>query len=234
MPQEVLRTIYYAHVYPLLTYCNPIWCTTYPTYLIPLKLQLKKIVRIITNSNFLECTNPLFKETKIIKQMTLLNLLLLLACIQIRIKYRTSFHLMTITPTTVITSAFPLIDLKNLSTQFLIQGLVYRTLYLSKFRMHPLSPHLKENIKIRSQLPTNLNYYLILKQQCIQTLVIISSTLLYIEIISMLLLLYLLYIFQNIYHSYILFIIYVLFIITIYYIICIIYYHYYLLYLYLL
>lgn len=67
MPQEVLRTIYYAHVYPLLTYCNPIWCTTYPTYLIPLKLQLKKIVRIITNSNFLECTNPLFKETKIIK-----------------------------------------------------------------------------------------------------------------------------------------------------------------------
>ena len=67
MPQDVLKTIYYAHIYPLLTYCNPIWCTTYPTYLIPLKLQLKKIVRIITNSNYLEHTNPLFRSTKILK-----------------------------------------------------------------------------------------------------------------------------------------------------------------------
>ena len=28
MPSYVLKCIYYAHIYPLLNYCNPIWCTT--------------------------------------------------------------------------------------------------------------------------------------------------------------------------------------------------------------
>lgn len=37
MPQDVLKAIYYAHIHPLFTSCNPIWCTTYSTYLIPLK-----------------------------------------------------------------------------------------------------------------------------------------------------------------------------------------------------
>ena len=67
MLQDILKVIYYAHIHPLLTYCNPIWCTTYPTYLIPLILQLKEIIRIITNSNYLEHTNPLFKQTKMLK-----------------------------------------------------------------------------------------------------------------------------------------------------------------------
>lgn len=67
MPEDVIKAIYYAHIHPLLTYCNPIWCTTYATYLTPLKLQLKKIIRIITNSSYLEHTNPLFKDTKMLK-----------------------------------------------------------------------------------------------------------------------------------------------------------------------
>ena len=62
MPPDVLKSIYYAHIYSLLTYCNPIWSTTNPTYLNPLKLQLKKVVRIITNNSYLEHTNPLFKQ----------------------------------------------------------------------------------------------------------------------------------------------------------------------------
>lgn len=32
LSQDVLKAIYYAHIQPLLTYCNPIWCTTYPTH----------------------------------------------------------------------------------------------------------------------------------------------------------------------------------------------------------
>ena len=64
---EVLKTVFYAHIYPLLNYCNPIWCITYPTYLIPLKLQLKKIVRIITNTNYLAHTDPIFQQTRILK-----------------------------------------------------------------------------------------------------------------------------------------------------------------------
>lgn len=67
MPPDVLKSIYYAHIYSLLTYCNPIWSTTYSTYLTPLKLQLKKIVRIITNSSYFEHTDPLFKQTKLLK-----------------------------------------------------------------------------------------------------------------------------------------------------------------------
>ena len=67
MPSYVLKCIYYAHIYPLLTYCNPIWCTTYSTHLLPLKLQLKKIVRIITNSSYLAHSRPLFKQTQILK-----------------------------------------------------------------------------------------------------------------------------------------------------------------------
>lgn len=67
MPQNVLKCIYYAHIYPLITYCNLIWCTSYPTYLIPIKMQLKKIVRIISNSSYFEHTDPLFKELNILK-----------------------------------------------------------------------------------------------------------------------------------------------------------------------
>ena len=67
MPPYVLKCIYYAHIYPLLTYCNPIWCSTFPTHLNPLQIQLKKIVRIITNSDFLAHSSPLFKQTQILK-----------------------------------------------------------------------------------------------------------------------------------------------------------------------
>lgn len=67
IPQNVLKCIYYAHIYPLLTYCNLIWSTTFKTYLVPLKIQLKKIVRIITNSNYLAHTDPLFKLLNILK-----------------------------------------------------------------------------------------------------------------------------------------------------------------------
>ena len=51
----------------MLTYCNSIWCTTYSTYLIPLKLQLKKVLRIITNSGYLEHTPAFFRQTRILK-----------------------------------------------------------------------------------------------------------------------------------------------------------------------
>ncbi|MPC38863.1 hypothetical protein E2C01_032379 [Portunus trituberculatus] len=67
MSQEVLKTLYHAHIYQLLTYCNSIWYATYQTYLIPLKLHLKNIIRIITNSSLLEHTNPLLKVTKMLK-----------------------------------------------------------------------------------------------------------------------------------------------------------------------
>lgn len=66
MPCEILKTLYYAHIYPHLLYCNPIWITTYTTHLTCLDRLHKKIIRIITKSSYLEHTT-LFKITKILK-----------------------------------------------------------------------------------------------------------------------------------------------------------------------
>ena len=66
MPLHVLKIIYNAHILPILSYCTPIWCNTYPTHLLPLFRLQKKIIRIITNSDFLEHSLPLFKETNIL------------------------------------------------------------------------------------------------------------------------------------------------------------------------
>ena len=74
MPIEVLKTIYYAHVHPHLTYCLPIWGSTYPSHLQSIFLLQKRALRLITNSPFLEHTNPLFKLTKIIKFYDLVKL----------------------------------------------------------------------------------------------------------------------------------------------------------------
>lgn len=63
MPQYILKCIYCALIYPFLTYCNPIWCCKYP---IPLKIQLIRILRMITNSGYLDHTRPLFKLIEIL------------------------------------------------------------------------------------------------------------------------------------------------------------------------
>ena len=67
MPSYVLKTFYDAHVLPHLRYCSPIWCSTYPTHLLPLFRLQKKIIRIITNSDYFEHTQPLFKNNKLLK-----------------------------------------------------------------------------------------------------------------------------------------------------------------------
>ena len=67
VPQYVLIILYNAHVLPHLQYCIPIWCNTYPTHLIPLFRLQKKIIRIITSSDYFAHTQPLFKETNILK-----------------------------------------------------------------------------------------------------------------------------------------------------------------------
>lgn len=67
MPIDVLKMLYNAHVLPHLYYCTPIWCNTYPTHLLPLFRLQKKIIRIITNSDYFAHTQPLFKETNSLK-----------------------------------------------------------------------------------------------------------------------------------------------------------------------
>jgi exonuclease III len=67
VPQNVLLNLYYSLVYPYLIYCNIIWGDTSETYVKELRLLQKKLVRIITHSEFIAHTTPLFYSTKILK-----------------------------------------------------------------------------------------------------------------------------------------------------------------------
>ena len=66
MPTFVLRNMYHAHVSSLINYCNIVWANIYPTALKPLELILKRIIRNISNSDFLAHTAPLFKRLKLL------------------------------------------------------------------------------------------------------------------------------------------------------------------------
>ena len=67
VPQRVLINLYYSLVYPYLLYGNTVWGGTFDQHLEPLKLIQKKILRIITGSEYLAHTNPLFYQTNILK-----------------------------------------------------------------------------------------------------------------------------------------------------------------------
>ena len=66
MPQLTLKVLYHAHVSAALSYCNKIWANTYQTHLNPLFILQKRIVRTLTNSDYLAHTLPLFKQLNIL------------------------------------------------------------------------------------------------------------------------------------------------------------------------
>lgn len=70
---EIMKIMYYAHIFPHLIYCNPIWSTTYPCHLQNLNILHKKIIRIMSNSDFLQHTPPLFKDMNILQLTDLSN-----------------------------------------------------------------------------------------------------------------------------------------------------------------
>ena len=92
MPIYVLKMLYNAHVLPQLYYCAPIWCSTYPTHLLPLFRLQKKIIRIISNSDYFAHTQPLFKETNSLKLFDI-NKLQIGIYMYKKIKYDTSITL---------------------------------------------------------------------------------------------------------------------------------------------
>ena len=67
VPDYVLLNMYYCMIYPYFIYANLIWGGTHDTYLKDLFLLQKKIVRIITNSEFLAHTGPLFAKLEMLK-----------------------------------------------------------------------------------------------------------------------------------------------------------------------
>ena len=69
----ILLSLYYALIYPFLTYWIIIWGNTYKTTLQPIFILQKMAMRIITFSRFDEHSSPLFKSLKIIKFLDLVT-----------------------------------------------------------------------------------------------------------------------------------------------------------------
>ena len=67
LPFFTMRTLYHTLVHPYFNYCNLIWGGTYRSHLHPLIIIQKRIIRIIFNRPYLDHTNPLFFDGKILK-----------------------------------------------------------------------------------------------------------------------------------------------------------------------
>lgn len=65
--RKCLTSLYYAFVYPHLSYGISLWGNTYNVYLKKLIVLQKKIVRVIMNSEYNAHSEPLFKTLKILK-----------------------------------------------------------------------------------------------------------------------------------------------------------------------
>ena len=74
LPTDILKTLYYTLIYPYLLYCLLAWGSALKTRLHFLFLKQKKAVRIISKSNYLDPSGPIFKELKILKLEDLFDL----------------------------------------------------------------------------------------------------------------------------------------------------------------
>ena len=66
-PKHILLKLYYALIYPYLLYCNVIWGGTSDQHLNKILLLQKRAVRIITNSSYLQHSDPIFSHLNILK-----------------------------------------------------------------------------------------------------------------------------------------------------------------------
>ena len=66
LPFTIKRTLYFAHVNSVISYCINIWGGTNEVHLKSLKIAQKRIIRTLNNSGFIDHTAPLFKSSKIL------------------------------------------------------------------------------------------------------------------------------------------------------------------------
>ena len=67
LPKQSLLCLYYSLFYPYIQYCNVVWGAATKTTLKPLVILQKKIIRMVSGAGYLDHTNPLFKELKLLK-----------------------------------------------------------------------------------------------------------------------------------------------------------------------
>ena len=80
LDKVTLRNQYFTFVYPYLLYCVEVWGNACDTHLDPIIKIQKKCVRVITFSHYLEPTESLFKDLKILafKKLVIQKILLLM------------------------------------------------------------------------------------------------------------------------------------------------------------
>ena len=66
VPSDLMVQLYYSLAYPYIHYCNLIWGNTYHVHLKPIITLQKKFIRIISNAEYLDHTEPLFSQTEIL------------------------------------------------------------------------------------------------------------------------------------------------------------------------
>ena len=66
-PLEIIYRLYYALIYPHLTYCLLAWGSAKPAYLHPLIMLQKRVARIVTDSHYYAHSLPLFKRINMLK-----------------------------------------------------------------------------------------------------------------------------------------------------------------------
>ena len=88
-PTRILKSLYYSFVYPYFNYCNLIWGGAASTHIKTLVLLQKKCTRIISKVGYLDSTEPLFSELKLltIEQIYDLNCSKFIYCSENNIKY---------------------------------------------------------------------------------------------------------------------------------------------------
>ena len=79
LDKVTLRNLYFTFVYPYLIYCVEVWGNACDTHLDPIIKIQKKCVRVITFSHYLEPTESLFKDLKILafKKLVIQRILLM-------------------------------------------------------------------------------------------------------------------------------------------------------------
>ena len=80
LDKVTLKNLYFTFVYPYLIYCVEVWGNACDTHLDPIIKIQKKCVRVITFSHYLEPTESLFKDLKILafKKLVIQRILLMM------------------------------------------------------------------------------------------------------------------------------------------------------------
>lgn len=154
VPIDVILKMYYALIYPYLTYCVLVWGGSGETQLNKLLILQKKVVRILTGSEYLAHSEPLFHRMSILKISDIYSYVCLVTAHRVRGTFTVAGHHHEIRNS----SSYYVPTFQRLSIS-------QRALdYVLPYKYNNIPTHLKENEKL-SKFKKSLKQYLIDKYQ---------------------------------------------------------------------